>query len=69
MDIADIIVRGGTAGALVVVVWLFLKEMRAVRSSFLETIQNHLEHNTAALGKVKSAVDRLVGYLDGSGRS
>ena len=67
MDLVDVIVRGGTAGAVVVVVWMFLKEIRKMRQEFMQTINNHIDHNTEVLSQLKDAIAHMTGYLDRRG--
>jgi len=42
----------GSAGAVIIVVWLFLKDRKEDRKSFNETIKTALEANNAVLNKV-----------------
>lgn len=54
----------GTAGMVIVVLWMMLRDMREQRQSFLDTIQNHLDHSTEAGNESAQAVRDLKGSVD-----
>jgi len=48
-DILKLIATGGTPVVLVAITVIFLREMRKLREEFLNTIENHIDHNTNVL--------------------
>ncbi len=65
----------GVAGAMALVVFMFLKHIKEITKGFLDTIRNHIDHNneaieenTKVLGGVDKTLSRLTGFLERNGR-
>ena len=71
IELLKVIADLGTAGMVIAVLWMMLKhsqqqreDTREQRKSFLDTIQNHLDHSTKAADGSAEAVRSLKISVD-----
>ena len=63
MDTLNILTQFGTAGATVYIVIVFIKYIAKRDDDLNKIVGNHLSHNTEALNKLSSVIDKLFDKL------